>query len=387
MMALAACDRPQLEQLAQNDEALIGDISGPEDNGIVRLKSRAAATATSPAKDWICSGTLVAPNLVITARHCITSFVEGTWNCDANGNMTSTDGSGQMGALDDPAGINVMVGVGPDLVTSAKGTAIFTPQVSNVCVNDIALVVLDTALTDLPIKPIRLTTPTFPGERYRAVGYGFPFLGADAGSLIRHTRSGVPIAKVGPSPLRPTGDAIPPRTFQSQGAGLCLGDSGGPALSDSGAVIGVFSEYAGSCTAPDSVETHTQIAPFIDAIVLPAFQAAGYEPWLEGNSEPGLYGTGGAGTGGATSAGGASLTGGGPPTGGSSSATGGATSAPVETGGAPLGTGGDTSVVVYDQGPAPGGTCACRASSVRYRGWGAALFASAALLGFARRRR
>ena len=381
-LGLAGCSHEQAEYLTTLTQDLTnGQLSGPEDNAVIKLEALSESKIT-----WACTGTLVAPNLVLTARHCVTNFVNGLWTCDAAGNLIST-GPGQMGTPDTPSNITVFIGPGPSLTKAAKGKAIFSPNANTICLNDIALVLLDTELTALPIKPIRLTTGTFPGEDIRSIGYGVD--GSDSGfsTKIRRTRSGIPIAQVGPSSFRPVGDPIAPRTFLTNGSALCDGDSGGPAFSDADAVVGVFSQLVGNCTSSDAKNIYTQIAPFMQDIVLPAFQASGYEPWLEGNSEPGLYGTGGAGTGGATSAGGASLTGGGPPTGGSSSATGGATSASDATGGAPLGTGGDTSVVAYDQGPAPGGTCACRASSVRYRGWGAALFAAAVVLGLARRRR
>jgi len=372
-LTLAGCvDQRQEDRLAQNEEAVGGGvISGPEDDGVVKLETKTASGVI-----WTCTGSLVAPNVVVTARHCITNFVDGYWTCDADGNLSSTNGAGQMGAPVDPSSITVRAGTGPTTTVVAKGQSVFSPQVSTICLNDIAFVVLDTELTSLPVVPIRLTTPTLPGEQFRTVGYGLEDLTKDASTKTRHTRSGNTIVQVGPSNLRPNGDAIAPRTFLSQASALCIGDSGGPALSDNGAVIGVFSQFVGTCTAPDVKDIFTQIAPFSD-IAMPAFQASGYEPWLEGNSEPGLYGTGGAG-----SAGGAEATGGALAT----SETGGASS--IDVGGAASATGGETSApIVYDQGPARGGTCACRTAGVGHRGFGAMLLGCVAMLGLACRKR
>jgi hypothetical protein len=119
------------------------------------------------------------------------------------------------------------------------------------------------------------------------------------------------------------GDNIPPRTFVTDGPALCIGDSGGPAFSmASTAIIGVWSQVVGECNDPTARNYFTEIAPFEDELITPAFAEAGTVPWLEGTTGPGgepiggTPGTGGDGgaptaEGGAPSAeGGASTTGG-----------------------------------------------------------------------------
>lgn len=319
-----------------------------------------------------CTGSLVAPNLVLTARHCISAYVEGQFTCDANGNLVSGPG-GTIGAQDTPGNISVRGGTANKPTAIAKGVQVFSPLTTTICIDDIALVLIDQQLTDLPIMPIRLTTGTEPGEQVRVVGYG---VDQDSAIGVRHTLSGLTIAEVGTSQFRPVGDPIPPRTFLTVGPALCIGDSGGPALSDNNAIIGVFSEFDSVCTAPNAKDFYTQVAPYMNDIVLPAFAAAGYEPWLEGNSEPGLYGTGGS-----TSAGGDSSNGGTSAV----SAAGGAGGVSIALGGAPAETGGDTSgVQVYDQAPPSGGNCACRTTGSGRRGL-AVLLAASAMLGLRRR--
>jgi MYXO-CTERM domain-containing protein len=110
---------------------------------------------------------------------------------------------------------------------------------------------------------------------------------------IRHTRSGLEVAKVGTSQFREEGDSIPPRTFTSEGPALCIGDSGGPAYSDQGAVIGVWSQVVGDCTASTAVNYFTEVAPFRAEIIDRAFVAAGYEPLLETSAGSGQAGAGG----------------------------------------------------------------------------------------------
>ena len=252
---------------------------------------------------------------------------------------------------------------------------------------------------------------------FEVVGYGV----YDATNTIytRHTRSGLVVDKVGSTMFRPVGDNVPPRTFTIDGPTDCKVDSGGPAFSENGALIGVFSQFVGDCASRTAVNYFTDVAPFRDDLILRAFQDAGYQPWLEGNSEPGLYGTGGASslggsssTGGASSAGGASSSGGGSSTSGgaslggatsssvggtlavttagagtsmgATSSNGGTTSAPL--GGAPPATSTSTdAAVIYDKGGSQGGSCACRFAGNRRGSFGLVLLTAAAL--GARRRR
>jgi MYXO-CTERM domain-containing protein len=383
-----ACSYSNRDSLSATDQAVLGgEVSGAEDDAVVKVEAQSASGAI-----WNCSGTLVAPNLMLTARHCISNFAEGTFSCDSDGNLTSFKGAGMMGALDTPGNITVRRGTGPKTTRVAKGQAIFAPLTTVICVNDIALVVLDQPLNDIPIKPIRLYSGVAPGEQITVIGYGTDDEG-DVGT--RHTRSGLTIAQVGPSPFRPVADPIPPRTFLTQGPALCVVDSGGPALSDNGAVVGTFSIDVGDCHSADAKNVYTQVAPYLDDVVLPAFEAAGYDPWLEGNSEPGLYGLGGTGnsggdaaTGGDTAAPNASGGSANAQTGGAS--TGGAPTGgvPAATGGVPNATGGDTSLpAVYDQAPPSGGNCACRVSGARRSGLGILAAVAAGLLARRRKRR
>lgn len=381
-----ACSETSADFTASNRQAVLyGQLSGHDDDAVIRLQSKSASGIL-----WNCSGALVAPNVVLTARHCVADYSEAKFTCDSNGNLVSgsTPSAGQTGTLDQASDVAVQAGIGPSLTVVAHGASIFAAQTTTVCRNDIVLIVLDREVTSLPIVPMRLFTETTPGEPIRVVGYGTD---QDGGLGVRHTRSGITIAEVGSSQLRPNGDPIPPRTFMTVGPLLCDGDSGGPAFSDNDAVIGVFSQYVGnSCSDSNATNYFTELAPFTNDIVLPAFAAAGAVPWLESNSEPGLYGAGGATTatgGNANGAGGGSNAAGGTATTGGTSSTGGQDgSGGVSTGGASAATGGDTSAaIIYDQAPANGGSCACRTTGITSRGF-TVFVAAFGLLGLRRRR-
>lgn len=267
---------------------LYGTPSGADDDGVVQLRAtNARGTALS------CTGTLVAPNLVITARHCVTNFKPEPFACTADGELTPTSVGGETGEYVDPAQIQVRVGsmVAFNSPAAAFGTTIFAPASASICRNDIAAVLLDRSFPDLPLLPIRWRTGNERLERLRMVGYGRNETVDPIGT--RRARSDVTIAFVGPSEFQPEGDPIVANTFETSGPVLCEGDSGGPAFTERGALTGVFSQFVGPCESATTRNIFTQVAPFASATLTEAFEAAGFEPILE--APPASGGSGGVG--------------------------------------------------------------------------------------------
>lgn len=76
-----------------------------------------------------------------------------------------------------------------------------------------------------------------------------------------------------------------PRTF-SLGESVCMGDSGGPAISAQGAVLGVYSTNSAGCSGSGARNFFTMLSGF-GPLIREAYAAAGAEPWLEGQPPPG----------------------------------------------------------------------------------------------------
>lgn len=282
LVIAAACGQAADESaLGSLQQAVVnGDISPDSDDTAVYI-------LTDPAEgDPVsCTGTVVAPNLVATALHCVTHSTLGFFTCEPDGSLTATDrADGTIGQLLQPA--EVAIYVGQDIRAAepvAHGTRLLGTGSTQICRGDLAFIVLDQDL-DVPVSPVRISYGVEPGDFVRVLGYGETETYGDSG---RHVRSGRRVIDVGPLSEDQPSISAAPRTFVVN-EGPCHGDSGGPAFSeDTQALVGVYSLAAGdSCTGIGVRNVYTNLSTY-SSFVLDAFEAAGAEPLLdEPEAEP-----------------------------------------------------------------------------------------------------
>lgn len=191
----------------------------------------------------ICSGSLIAPNVVLTARHCVSSI------------MNAVDGGvacGQTSFAPPQGPEDFFVTTKTNLPFSEAGyrtvrEVVLLPVDDKLCGQDQAILILSDLIPPeeaVPLVP-RVDEPLVAGEQYYAVGYGATN-DMGSGSGIRRRRDTLFIDCVGeecpPFSVRPSewvGDQ-----------GICQGDSGGPSLDMANRVIGVTSRGVLGCEDP-----------------------------------------------------------------------------------------------------------------------------------------
>lgn len=268
---LAGCTvAPPAERTGATADAIIaGRPSGAEQDAVVLLFHAGAGHQT-------CTATMLAPNLLVTARHCVGHANES-------------------GIVEDWAASDLRVFVGKQAFSTlredeskyaAAGREVVVPS-SRSFYPDVALVVLERDV-DTPVATLRIDGGASVGELLDVVGFGLDETGAR--TPARMQRTGLEVYAIGPARSR-IGEPLAKGELVF-GEAACSGDSGGPAFSSAtGALVGIASRVgngttpsadapAAFCVGDDTDDVYTDLSPVAD-VVSRAFVAAGASPRLE----------------------------------------------------------------------------------------------------------
>lgn len=216
-----------------------------------RTTSHAVAIATGgPASPVLrCSGTLISPNVVLTARHCVSRLSPEGPSCEKS--FGETTGR--------PADLWVDASSRVAPRTSWKNVASWTlPEHAGLCGNDVALLVLAAPFEAHEVSPARVVLTeaellaAVKPRRFGLAGFGASS-GSDSGFGVRRSRFDIPLVCLPGAPGFACNGAlayIDPSELTG-GAGPCSGDSGAGAIvdGDRNAIFGVLSRGDGASEA------------------------------------------------------------------------------------------------------------------------------------------
>ena len=221
---------------------LIGGVPAPSRDAVVAIV-QARLRCEDTTANLVCTATLVAPRVVVTAAHCVVNR--------------------------SPASLEVFFG--QDVTAAGRFAYVVDLQVPTsfdpeTLANDIAVLML---ASDAPSKPVALQTVAIDasavGTKARVVGYGEDAIGARGGARLEGT---VVIGAVAPTTLTVTpGPQL-----------TCNGDSGGPLFLSKGGVdylAGVTSFGDPGCKNHSQL---TRVDAFVTAFVQPFIDMAATAP-------------------------------------------------------------------------------------------------------------
>jgi hypothetical protein len=217
LIHVAACSGQAVSTLPSSAPS-IDSVSPPP--GVPDRGYDPAVVAIAATDAVTCAGALVAPDVVLTARHCV-SLVAGPIACPA-------DVAGAAPPLRAPGSLRILVG--DDASTAAiraRGRGIRVPPATSMCGADVALVLLDVPIDDVQPFAIR-STGAAQGDHLRTVGWR---LAPRAGVASRILRDHLLVVGASPTELE-LDEAV------AGGGGLAIDEA-------TVEVLGIFSRSVG----------------------------------------------------------------------------------------------------------------------------------------------
>lgn len=221
-MACGSSDLPKHE--------IVGSISAPIQGGTTDTTHSFAVGIFNQAISGVCSGALLAPNLVATARHCVAQISSSQVDCATT----------SFGANSSPG--EILVTTDAQLGQNAswhQAKHVITPQPTKVCGNDIALVILGGNITLPAYVTPSINPPMTDHKTYAtfdtAIGYGIDAPNDQNSAGVRRIKQNIELSCI-PNDTKWIDCFSDPSAKQYlsanefvSGDGTCEGDSGSSA--------------------------------------------------------------------------------------------------------------------------------------------------------------
>jgi hypothetical protein len=274
-MALLLCGCGEHDDVGARRQLLAGGTFAPDQKSVVRVEYLHGNESIQ------CSGVLVAPNVVVTAAHCLTgqnTMVE----CGEPTSALTTTRPATGFRVTATADLQ-STAPPPSAYWSVKSVALSSAEGSSLCGHDVGVLMLETAVALSVAKPLDVTFE-LPHQQstFTAYGYGAGH-SSGTGEGVRRELTDQAIECIGSScdgfvisGVAGAGPVLAPAVDAKEFVGTdgaCPGDSGGPALTDSSTVFAIVSRGHGDCSTPVYALLPTELR----AVVRAAADEAGYD--------------------------------------------------------------------------------------------------------------
>jgi hypothetical protein len=278
---LGCSNAPASENVIRTAEPIQGGTLDQTDSAVVAILINTSQGMS------LCSGSLVAPNLVLSAHHCV---ADNTSTACGNNSFSSVYPAGDFVVTTSYNAAAQVFNGGATQLPAADGVTWFGVSSvavpgNNICGQDLSALRLSTSVSGVcPLIP-SVDTDVTDGEAYTAVGFGITSpTGQTAGTRYDVTAMTVQCAE-------DCGDPTQSATEEWLGVnaakkGTCEGDSGGPALDASRRVIGSVSRGPQNACNQTVYESYYGEGTWIKSVAAQAATAGGYAAagWVTGGA-------------------------------------------------------------------------------------------------------